>query len=45
MNQSDLQNIYKAIVLGINSDELLIWAKEAVSEKASEVKTATQLKK
>ena len=31
-------------MLGINSDELLIWAKEVVSEKANEVKTAAQLK-
>ena len=40
-----MQELYRAIVLGINSDELLIWAKEVVSEKANEVKTAAQIKK
>jgi hypothetical protein len=32
-------------VLGINSDELVIWAKDVVSEKANAVKREMQIKK
>ena len=45
MNGFASQGLYKTIVLGINSDELIIWAKEVVSEKASEIRTAAQIKR
>ena len=48
--ESDLVNagqkeIYEAIVLGINSDDLEMWAREVVSEKANSVKVQIELKK
>ena len=36
--QSGQEDLYRAIVLGMNSDELVVWAKEIVSEKANAVK-------
>ena len=45
LDQSDTQGLYRSIVLGINSSELQIWAKEVVSEKAAIVKRELQLQK
>lgn len=44
LKNSPSTELYRAIVLGINSDELTIWAKEVVSEKATIVKREMQLK-
>lgn len=39
------QDLYEAIVLGINSDDLDIWAREVVKEKANSVKLEMEMKK
>lgn len=43
--QSGQEELYRAIVLGMNSDELMVWAKEIVQEKANAVKREQQIKK
>ena len=42
---SGQKNVYEAIVLGINSDDLETWAREVITEKANSVKVEMELKK
>ena len=45
LTESGKAEIYRAIILGISSSDLEIWAKEVVAEKAKIVKTQTELAK
>ena len=45
MAASGQRDVYEAIVLGINSDDLDIWAREVITERANVVKVEMELKK
>ena len=45
LEQAGQQEIYQAIVLGINSDDLEIWTRDVAAEKANSFKVEMELKK